>query len=188
MGVLVNVIHNPDNIKRREVLLRELESQGIDNYELWGSIHDSKSVQAGINKAHKQIVQWAKEERLKEVIIFEDDIKFLGQGAFEYYLRHKPKDYDLYLGGIYLGKIVNDIVEKFTALHCYMVHERFYDTFLNTDSNNHLDGELAGLGKYYVCDPFIAIQHNGWSSNSKRYENFDSLFTHRNLFNDKIKV
>ena len=36
MGVLVNVIHNPDNIKRREVLLRELESQGIDNYELWG--------------------------------------------------------------------------------------------------------------------------------------------------------
>lgn len=188
MGILVNIIHNRDYPKRKEILLKELESQNITNYQLWDAVHDVNSVEAGINKAHKQIVKWAKEEGLKEVYIFEDDIKFLGKGAWQYYLKNKPKKFDLYLGGIYLGKIENGITEKFTALHCYCVHEKFYDIFLNTDSDVHLDGALQGLGKYYVCEPFICIQHNGYSQNSKRYENFDSLWGNRKLYNENINV
>ena len=45
---------------------------------------------------------------------------------------------------------------------------------------------------FYVSDGAIVAHESAgfptWLRSAKRYENFDSLFTHRNLFNDKIKV
>ena len=65
----------------------------------------------------------------------EDDVYFPAQDGFEYFLKNKPDDFDIYLGGIYLGsdkvKEMNQrIRHRFSGLHCYIVHERFYDTFL----------------------------------------------------------
>lgn len=168
--------------KRLPVLIKELEEQGVANYEIVGSVHDTTSIKKTINASHRNIIQKAKDEGLGKVVVFEDDIRMLGSGAWRYYLDNEPCDYDIYLGGIYLGKIVDGIAKSFTAMHCYCVHERFYDTFLSVDKEKHIDEALSGLGRYCVCDPMIAVQHNGFSDSSQTYCNFDSIINSRKLY------
>lgn len=162
------------NTVRRDRLLKELTEQGITDYKFFPAIFEDIAYK-GIAKAHRQIVQYAKDNNLPEVLIFEDDIQFTHKDSFKRFLELKPDDYDLYLGGIYLGELNGNIVKEFTAMHCYMVHERFYDAFLNADPQNHIDVSLNGLGKYVVCYPMIAIQYNGYSYNSRQECNYDSI-------------
>lgn len=183
LQVIPNIIHH--RIDRMDRLKKELEGQGIVKYNLWDGVWSERTVVKNINLAHKQIVQWAKDEGLPKVLIFEDDIFFCDKGAFDYYLQNEPTDYDIYLGGIYLGVIKDNLVKAFTGMHCYMVHERFYDTFLSTPTEIHVDHSLKDLGKYIVCDPFIAIQHNGWSDNSKKHCDYTFMFENRNLYKNK---
>lgn len=149
-----------------ETLQKEIETQGLD-YQLWEAEIVPKKPYAGVMRSHKKIVRWAKEQGLSEVCIMEDDIKFACPGAWEYYLANKPSDFDLYLGGIYSGRIINGVVKDFSALHLYIIKENFYDRFLDAAENNHLDRGIAGWGVYKVCFPFAAIQYGGFSDNSR---------------------
>lgn len=179
--MVLNIIHKPERTDRYAKLMNELSNQNISDYRFWDGIH-AETVQKGVNLAHKQIVRYAKEMQLSKVLISEDDLKFTDNGAFEYYLNNEPNNYDLYLASIFLGKIVNGIAERFTALTLYMVAERFYDTFLSTPDHLHIDHALAGLGRYVVCEPFICTQHNGHSDNTGKYQNYDILFENRKLY------
>jgi len=184
LNVIPNIIHDTSRIDRMEVLKKEMEQQEIEKYNLWDAIHDVRSVQAGISKAHKQIVQWAKDNELPEVLIMEDDIKLLGEGAFKYFMDNKPKSYDLYLAGIFLGLLQEDnTVKEFTGMTCYFVNEKFYDTFLGVEEKIHIDAALSNLGDYKVCVPFVAIQHDGFSQNTNSFCSFKHIFEHRPLFN-----
>lgn len=149
-----------------ETLLKEIETQGLD-YQLWEAEIVPKKPYAGVMRSHKKIVAWAKEQGLPEVCIMEDDIKFACPGAWQYYLSKKPEDFDLYLGGIYSGTISKGVTKDFSALHLYIVHERFYDTFLLTPEGNHMDRGLANRGVYKVCYPYAAIQYGGYSDNAR---------------------
>ena len=180
--MIPNIIHKTERTERKENLLRELKEQGIESYNIWEGVYSPNSTMEGINLAHKQIVEWAKNERLEKVLIFEDDIKFTDKGAWKYFLNNEPKEYDIYLGGIYLGVINEGLVSAFTALHCYVVHSRFYDKFLSVKSDLHLDHALADGGKYIVCEPMIAVQYNGWSDNSAAVCNYDNIISQRKLF------
>lgn len=164
--------------------MNELEKQGIDNYYLWDAVHDMRGTYQGINRAHKQIVQWAKENDLPFVIIAEDDLAFFDKGAYSHFLYSEPQDYDLYLAGVFLGELdANNEVKKFTGLTLYMVRNRYYDTFLSAEENEHLDIALCYKGgKFIVCNPFSVRQHNGYSFNEKRHMNYDFMFNHRNIF------
>ena len=166
-------------------LLNELESNNINNFELWEGTVDQYSTKRGINKSHKQIVEYAKLAKWDEVLIMEDDVRFCGKDAFNYFLDNKPQDFDIYLSGIYLGEILPDnSVKSFSGLHCYIVHSKFYDTFLSTPDDEHIDRALANLGTYKVCNPFAAVQYNGFSSNTKKEENYDELLKSRSLYNN----
>lgn len=181
----VNIIHRPEDYERMPRLLKELEQQGIYDYKMWDGIYHRESVKKSINLAHKQIVEYARFLGEEEVLILEDDIRFCGEGAFSHYLKTKPEKYDLYLGGIYLGEInKNNQVRTFSGLHCYMVHSHFYDTFLSTPDDEHLDRILSNLGEYYVSYPFTSIQYNGKSSQSRKEENYDNLLNGRILYNN----
>ncbi len=183
--MIPQIIHRKEDTERLPRLLHELEQQGISEYELWDGIWDNYSTVRGINLAHKQIVDYARLKKLPEVLIFEDDIRFCGKGAFNHFLETKPESFDLYLGGIYLGDIdENNRTKSFSGLHCYIVHSRFYDTFLSTPDDEHIDRILSNLGEYYVSYPFTSIQYNGRSSNTKQDENYDTLLKGRLLYNN----
>lgn len=164
-------------------LMKELEAQGITDYELWDGIYLSHSVKASINASHKQIVEYAKLAEWDEVCIAEDDLKFTHQSSWKYFLKQKPFDFDMYLSMIYTGDIdENNYVKKFTGLTLYVIAKRFYDKFLSVSGDGHIDQELAGLGKYIVCNPFVAMQYNGFSSNTGKNEVYDTLLQGRNIY------
>jgi hypothetical protein len=161
--------------------MEQMKSQGLgeSDYELWDGVF-LPSIKASINAAHKQIVRYAQLAEWEEVCIVEDDLIFTSPNSWRYFLDHKPTDYDIYLSMIYLGEIdENNIVKDFTGLTLYVVHSRFYDTFLSVPDDDHLDRLLGGLGRYVVCNPFVAKQSDGFSSNTGKWENYEDLLKSR---------
>lgn len=180
---MLNIIHLSQRKDRLELLKNQLIIQGINDYKLWEGIVDQSNPAKGISKAHKQIVAWAKRENLKSVVIAEDDVKFTAKGAFNYFLKNEPTQYDLYLGGVYYGKIKEDnSVHDFAGTMLYKIHEKFYDTFLSVSEERDIDRSLANQGKFIVCNPFVAIQHEGYSDNKKAFVNYDICLKGRKLF------
>lgn len=162
--------------------MKELEVQGIYDYELWPALL-KKTRKESINAAHKQIVEYAIVAGWDKVVIAEDDIKFTNPLSWKYYLSNEPDDYDIYLSMVYLGDIdKNNCVKSFTGMTLYTVSKRFYEKFLSVNDDEHIDRALGGIGKFVVCNPFIAIQYNGWSSNTGKEEKYDNLLLNRVLY------
>lgn len=162
----------------------EINRQGITNYTFWDAVHDVRSVKAGINEAHKQIVRYAKLAEFSEVLIAEDDFIGSDPDSFKFFLSGLPPKYDLYLSMVYLGDIdPQNKVKEFTGMTMYFVHSRFYDKFLAADPEDHIDRALSRCGgDFHVCNPFTFMQRNGFSSNTGKNENYDNLIAGRNFF------
>jgi hypothetical protein len=160
---VINVICDDRMIDRQLPLLEELIRQKAP-YIFWDIVEDKNSVVASINKSHKRIVQFAKDNNLPEILIGEDDLMFPANDGYQYFLRNKPEDYDLYLAATYTLPITNNIVCGF---HLYFIHSRFYDTFLATPDDVHIDSHMTELnGKYVFCYPMAALQRPGRSANN----------------------
>lgn len=181
--VIPNVISNPKRPHKVERMQREMVRQGIVDYKVWPSIHIAdKPVRTAISKAHKQIVEWAANEEIKEVCIFEEDVFFPAEDGWQYFLNNKPENYDLYLGGVSRGTIENGVTRRYSGQFCYFIHERYYDTFLRTDEKMDIDGAQSGRGKFYVCEPFAAFCYPGWSDNVKGVMDYSHLLVGRTVY------
>lgn len=166
---IIHIIHNLARKDRFKILQKEIATQSLC-VRFWPAIMDKIIPFRGVARAHKQIVRWAKEQGLQEVLIAEDDIKFFKPYAFLQFIQNKPNEYDLYLGNIFGGNIAEDnTVTDFAGLTMYYISERFYDTFLAANEMNNFDRSLAGLGKYVVCNPMVCSQYGGYSDNKKEY-------------------
>jgi hypothetical protein len=180
MSYKLNIIRG-NRTERHERLGREIATQGI-LVELWDGIY-LPSVKASINAAHKQIVQYAKIAEWEQVMIAEDDIRFSAPRAWDYYLYNMPKDFDLYLGGVFLGEPEAGIVKDFTGMTLYTVHQRYYDTFLAVPDDEHIDRALSAAGGLFrVCEPFVCFQYDGHSTNTGKWESYESLIKNRRFF------
>lgn len=179
----LHIIHLKHRTDRGQLLDIQLFEQNIVNFKLWEGVLDEENPKRGIAKAHKQIIEWARNQNLPSITIAEDDIKFSAPGAFEYFIKNEPKEYDLYLGGIMYGNINSDnSVNDFAGIHLYKINQNFYDTFLSLSEEKDVDRSLAGKGKFIVCNPFAAIQHNGFSDNKKKYQKYDRYLEGRQFF------
>lgn len=174
-----------------ETIHDECTLQSIDELYI-AAFHDSSNVVRSINLSHKKIVDLAKINRWPEVCILEEDVMFLGLGAWNYFLANKPKEFDLYLGGCYglnqqayerIAEGAGPVqINNFAGLHCYIINESYYDTFLSLPEDRHIDDQ-PGMGRFYVCSPFIALQHPGWSSNCREKVNYHRNFRKELPFN-----
>ena len=179
----MHIIHLPHRIDRFNLLMDELRVQQIAHRRIWDGVMDKEYPAHGILKAHQQVVSYAKEEALKQITIAEDDIRFTAKQAYRYYLSNQPDDFDLYLGGITWGIINEDRrVNDFSGTSLYTINEKFFDTFLGLRPGVDFDRQLAGKGKFIVCDPMVACQHDGYSDNQKRHIDFEPLFRRKKWF------
>lgn len=170
------VTHTPDTLEK------ELAEQGITG-KIWVGIHDPASVVRSINLSHKMIVAYAKEQGLPEICIMEEDVMFLAPGAWQHFLDNRPKYFDLYLAGCYglnqeaYKRIAEGNgatrINNFAGLHCYIINETYYDKFLDMPEDMHIDNQ-PGMGVFYVCSPFAALQHPGYSANNRVKVNYNS--------------
>lgn len=169
-------------------LMSELKNQGIKSTIWWDAIIKDNP-KDGIREAHFQIIRFAKEQGWKEVLIMEDDVKFTGHGAFDYFIKNKPELYDLYLGGLSGGVVNNGIIYDFNGLHLYMVHEGFYDRFLN-EVRPDLDLDCSMRyrgGSYHVCSPMVAMQHDGYSDNVKKETDYTEFWNNYTFYDGQAK-
>lgn len=184
--MVLNIIGG-DRPGRTKNLMYEIDRCGIENYKLWPPIK-LPSIKESINKAHRQIVEWAYNEGVEEILIAEDDFKSTHQDSFRFFLSKKPEFYDIYLGGIFLGDLDEcDKVKSFTGLTMYFVHSRYFETFISIPGIDHIDHELSKEGgEFIVCNPFPFTQYSGISSNTGKFEDYNELFKFRNLFIGEI--
>jgi len=164
-----------------------LVQQEIANHKLnlvmWPAVRNATRPFMGISQAHKRVVRYARRLKQDMVCVAEDDFHLTAPGAWEYFLQNIPTVFDIYLSGIYFGYINKEnVVKQFCGLHLYIVHNRFYNTFLSIDENNNLDQALNGKGKFVVCDPFIAIQHDGYSDHKGKHATYGHLLKGRRIY------
>lgn len=182
----LNIIYDSRRAEKYEPLMAELNSQGITDYELWPCTILPGVIES-ISASHKMIIQWAKDSGLKEVCVAEDDLMFTAPGAWNYFLSKKPRLFDLYLGGCYspVKHGWDEAPYSYTlepvGFHLYAVHSRYYDTFLATPSNLHIDTAQKS-NAIKVCYPMIAIQRKGYSSNNKSIQDYNSILKPEDLY------
>lgn len=166
---IINVISLEHRTDRQEHFHQQALEQQF-GYRMWSGILCQGDNKRGINLAHRQIVQYAKDNNLPFTIICEDDVKFFAPNAFKYFIDNTPQDYDLFFSMIYVGDITdNRITSAFSGMTMYAINNRFYDFFLSLPESIHIDRELgkyADQFKFMVCDKFVAEQIPGKSDNS----------------------
>jgi len=172
-------------IERIASVVEQSKKYGLD-IRFWEGITTEPLRCSSISKSHKQIVKDAKERKLPMVCIAEDDFILSAPGAWEFYLQNIPQDFDLYLGGIYSGQIhENRIMNGFSGFTMYIVHERFYDFFLNANDVDHIDRALGNFcfeKMYLLCNPFVVYQMEGYSDNHGRDTAHSSYLEKMKLF------
>lgn len=182
----LNIIIDSRRAEKYEPLVAELNSQGITDYELWPCMILPEVIES-INASHKMIVRWAKDNGLDEVVIGEDDLMFTTLGAWRYFLSKKPRFFDLYLGGCYsqVKHGWDEAPYSYTlepvGFHLYIIHSRYYDAFLGTDSHLHIDTAQKSHA-IKVCYPFAALQRPGFSSNNKCDQDYNSILKPEDIY------
>ena len=189
---MLNIIHLRNREDRYAKLMIELCEQGMSAYKIWDGVVHPQLPFVGIRKAHQQIVRDARDRSLPYVIIAEDDVMFLGAGAYDYFISSMPPvdSFDIYLAGLMLSGEVdeNNVVVDgyFTGLTLYVMSSKFYETFLSIRETGNIDALLRGKGKFIVCNPMVVSQHGGYSDNSgKIIKSYDETVKHRNLWKGK---
>lgn len=178
--MMLNIIHDIRRLDRFVMLQQELAEQEITEYKIWDAIIETPA-KKGCSRSHKRIIQWAKDNNETEVIIGEDDMHFgrhekIIKGAYKFFLDNKPKEFSIYLAGVYDGKIESDnSIKTFTSTTLYICHNSFYDKFLSANENNNIDWWISkfGGGKYFVCNPMVVRQHDTVSAHNS-FINHDS--------------
>ncbi len=188
-----NII-NTINLEHRTDRLSLFHQQSIEQgfgYRVWPGIIVKHNNKMGINRAHKQIVQYAKDNLLPYVCIAEDDCRFMAEGAWKYYLSQIPERYDIYFAMYYVADSIegNRITGVFSGMTLYTVHHSFYDTFLSLNDNCHIDREmLGGIAKdcqFLFCDKVVAEQIGGKSDNTKTsIDSYRPFLVGRKIFGD----
>lgn len=186
--MIVHVINLESRTVRMEQFHQESIQQGFEYVRHEGEVfrHDRKQ---GVCRSHKAIVRQAKENGDEMVIVCEDDCRWFGKGAFDYFISKIPEDFDLFLTMAYVAELDADnrIKGVFSGLTCYIVHSRFYDFYLSLPDSCHLDRELGLYAKDYkfiVCDQFTAEQDGSRSDNTMMQCDYRPYLQGRKLFNN----
>lgn len=179
------VIHNENRKDRWLLFSKEISEQGIENVITIPAVTGNRKAATNISRAHKNCVRLAVEKNLEYVLIMEDDVCFTRKNSFQSFislLPLLPSDWNIFLAGVYQAQILNTKngiaeIKDFSGLHCYIVHQRFYEKFLALDESINIDRCISGKNwGDYICHlayPMLAIQHDGWSDNVQRNTNYN---------------
>lgn len=186
--IIPTLLYDDRNSELFKIVVDEMHRQGIEQYKFQSPII-CNSIVKSINISQKAIVQKAKERGDKECCILEDDIWFPADDGWQYFLKNKPEDYDIYIGGSYLQdnriEYISPVtkVSEYVGNHCIIIHEKYYDKFLSVDDNLHIDTAQKGLGDFYLCYPMPALQRAGKSANNGFQEvNYNSVLKEEAIY------
>jgi len=155
-----------------------------------------KQGELGCALSHLKIIEKAKNENLKNILILEDDVEFdadVNKKFFDYIVNLPEWDF-LYLGAnhalnnkcmsasespVKVSENIYKLKEAY-SMHCYAVQCSFFDKVLNFQNNLHapidvLYSQLHKQSRSYVIYPSLAWQAEGFSDIQKKYVDYDFL-------------
>lgn len=167
--MIINIISLPKSVERREAVIKEMEREKC-SYRFFDGV-TGPVAKTNISRAHKSVIQYAKDSGMEMICVAEDDLQFTGSGAWKYFLENIHEDADIYVGSYYSGRHdENFVVTGFRGLTLYIIKESFYDKFLSLPEAMHIDGALAVSGAKIVVSPlFVCKQAPGYSYQRKRH-------------------
>jgi hypothetical protein len=189
------VLHLADRKDREETMVQELDSFCPGEWEVWPGRREPNA-KLGISRSIRALVAFAQQQALASVLMFEDDVEFFSsrsRAQWDECVLELPPDWHLLLGGsyAYCGAQATPHLKKlsnFCSLHCVLFRDTVYETVLRHQPEQEqlvpgdIDCWLSTLGlNVYLCDPQVAVQHNGFSDNAKAFTNYDNLLADFNL-------
>lgn len=175
---------------RREHNMKAMAFEHKIPIAVWDGIIVKGLPHTGISRSHKQIVQHAKDNKLKLALIAEDDFKLTCPVSWRFFTENIPDYFDIYLGGISAGKVNEEerTVSGWSGLFLYAIHARFYDVFLSAPEELNIDRWLSGVGLqdiedklgrkpvYKLCYPIASITSDGVSYKSGEHVSHEHWF------------
>jgi GR25 family glycosyltransferase involved in LPS biosynthesis len=142
----------------------------------------------GVTLSHLRILQYAKENNLDSVVIFEDDVVFVDDfnDKFNSFFPQIPNDWDMiYFSGTHLGgleSISENVWRTFGTwtTHSYIINKSVYDLFIEKFSllEDVVDVTYAQKHPYiksYMFLPHITYQRAGISDIQGTYVDYDEI-------------
>lgn len=139
----------------------------------------------GCTLSHLGVIKKAKEEKLKSILVLEDDAEFIEGflGKFKEYYKQVPKDWQmLYLGGSHLRPIipVSTNVAKIShtyTTHSYAIKDSVYDMVIKRFPNLQKEvdvyyADIQKIIKAYVIRPHLTWQKEGFSDIQNQRVNY----------------
>lgn len=182
MGIVprVNIIFDSRRQEMYEPLMKELAIHKITDYEIWPCII-LPDVPESISESFKMVIRDAQEKGLEEVCIWEHDNFFTQSDGWEYFLKNKPDEYDIFVSGSYLTDNRYDWkppyvkVDAYVGNHCILVHSKYFQKWLDTDPKKHCDTVHNNNADIKICFPFTALQRPGFSANTMAMVNYNAM-------------
>lgn len=193
------VINLDKNKEKWNSVIAELKKHNINNYTRFSGIFINNGESRldrvnGCKESHIQIVEFAKKNKLKNVLIFEDDI--IIDNSLTKYIDNIIKFIDkttwdlCYFGGNHVVKdLIYNVPEKISenvvkinhtlTTHSYAINYTCYDKIIKFRSSNFpIDTELTTIqkeGNSYCISPRIIYQKEGFSEILLKNKNYDSV-------------
>ncbi len=190
-------INLDERTDRWEHAQKEFEKAGIKDRVIRFSAIKDDDGRVGIIKSNLGIVKIAKQKKLKNVLVFEDDVEFIVDdpqsvltetltqlGNLDWYL--------FYLGANTHNKLIKIksnliLLKNSYAVHSMAYNEKSYDTFIKkyegmnklANFNDILDVYLAQhFQEKNIClmvNPMMTTQMNSYSDIEKKVVNYDFI-------------
>lgn len=204
------------NLKRRSDRWEECEEEfskhnlQVNRFEAFDG-NDIKKIpgftpgQVGAIFSHRAVIEYAKEKKLDNILIFEDDVEFHEDfvNLFNEWSSEIPDDWDMILfGGNHsgnnpwsYGKLIKktEHIYKVThslALHCYAVNSKIYDKLINelskmNKTNDALVADVQRDINCYIIRPHIAWQRPSFSDLRELFVDMPFLYNDSDLYEGK---
>ena len=133
----------------------------------------------GCKLSHLSIIEKCKNDNIKNVLIFEDDVVLDDDilQVFEDNVQYLPQWDMLYFGGYHIHHPthVNKNIYKLEysyATHSYACNHTMYDDLLKIERGNYIDVSIAEMHKTHDC--FLITKDDGLSL-TKQYPNYSDI-------------
>ena len=158
--IYINLNHRKD---RKEQILNELKKMDIDENNIYRleAVHEKYNGHIGCAKSHIKVLNYAKQNKLKNILVFEDEFVFtkdkntVKKDLNTFLTKNKGKWDVVQLTSHYKTFRENDennnvrLINKASTSSSYMINEAFYDKLLNSlnSSVENMEKEMIEYNK-----------------------------------------
>jgi GR25 family glycosyltransferase involved in LPS biosynthesis len=189
-------INLEDRLDRKEHMDKELSKQGLYDFikrynAVKAEVKSPENCVRASGTSHRNLIQYAKDNNLENILIVEDDIFFKEEGLYiiERSLQNLQKipNWDIYYMSANIFDNPLTLVDKHLlkisgcyCVHAYGVHQRAYDRLLQYDPMTcpPIDAYIT-LNRFekYAAFPLAVSQYDSVSDNIGGFIGYDKIFT-----------